>query len=78
MTYFDNLKGVDAPQAGIFVTVDHGPLPLECIESSHYLAPTPTGPWTLTEVVKVYLQGYLPDKGAANIYDGTFKKNTRP
>ncbi len=44
--------------AVVFNTIDHGPLPQEAIESSVYLSNTATGPWTLAQVKRVWLEGY--------------------
>lgn len=60
-TVFD--LGAPSEKAAIFNTIDHGPLPQEAIESTAYFSDSPTGPWTLAVVERVWLEGFQPNLG---------------
>ncbi len=47
--------------AAVFPTIDHGPLPMEAIESTVYLSNSPDGPWVQASVVRVWLEGFEPN-----------------
>ena len=51
--------GAPATNAAVFNTIDHGPLPLEAIESTVYLSKTGlAGSWVQAVTLKVWLEGY--------------------
>ena len=60
-TVFD--LGAPSEKAAIFNTIDHGPMPQEAIESTAYFSDSPTGPWTLAVVERVWLEGFQPILG---------------
>jgi hypothetical protein len=54
--------GFQANTAAIFNTIDHGPLPLEAIESTVYLS-NDLVTWTAAVVQRVWLEGFMPNLG---------------
>ncbi|MEO6361882.1 MAG: PEP-CTERM sorting domain-containing protein [Caldimonas sp.] len=54
--------GFQATQAAVFNTIDHGPLPLEAIESTVYLS-NDRITWVQAVVERVWLQGFMPNLG---------------
>ena len=54
--------GFQATQAAVFNTIDHGPLPLEAIESTVYLS-NDRVTWVQAVVERVWLQGFMPNLG---------------
>lgn len=65
-TIFD--LGFQASKVAVFPVIDHGPLPLESIESTVYLSNDKVN-WVQAVVQRVWLQGFLAD-GAPNSWDG--------
>lgn len=59
--------GFKASKAAIFNTIDHGPLPLEAIESTVYLS-NDRITWQAAKVERVWLQGFKPNTGI--LWDG--------
>ena len=59
--------GGQATRAAIFNTIDHGPLPLEAIESTGYLS-NDRITWTPAVVQRVWLEGFKPNTGI--LWDG--------
>ena len=59
-TVFD--LGVPSLKAAVFNTIDHGPLPLEAIESTAYLSNDRVN-WTQAVVQRVWLEGWQPILG---------------
>jgi hypothetical protein len=59
--------GFQANKAAIFNTIDHGPLPLEAIESTVYLSNDKIT-WTPATVERVWLEGYQANTGI--LWDG--------
>lgn len=59
-TIFD--LGFHAPNAAIFPSIDHGPLPQEAIESTVYLSNDLIN-WTPAVVRRVFLEGFQPILG---------------
>ncbi len=56
-----------ATRAAIFNTIDHGPLPLEAIESTGYWSNDQIN-WTRLVVQRVWLEGFQPNHGI--LWDG--------
>ena len=54
--------GFQATKAAVFNTIDHGPLPLEAIESTVYLSNDQIT-WTAAVVERVWLEGFNPILG---------------
>ncbi len=54
--------GFQATKAAVFNTIDHGPLPLEAIESTVYLSNDKIT-WTQAVVERVWLEGFQPILG---------------
>lgn len=67
-TVFD--LGALSSYCAVFPVIDHGPLPQEAIESTVYLSNTPdiANSWVQAKFVKVYLEGFQPNKGI--LWDG--------
>lgn len=65
-TIFD--LGFQAIKVAVFPVIDHGPLPLEAIESTVYLSNDKVT-WIQAVVQRVWLQGHVTD-GAPNSWDG--------
>jgi hypothetical protein len=65
-TVFD--LGFQASKVAVMPVIDHGPLPLEAIESTVYLSNDKVN-WVVAVVQRVWLQGHLAD-GAPNEWDG--------
>ncbi len=59
--------GGQATRAAIFNTIDHGPLPLEAIESTGYWSNDQIN-WTPLVVQRVWLEGFKPNTGI--LWDG--------
>lgn len=59
--------GFQATKAAVFNTIDHGPLPLEAIESTVYLSNDKLS-WTQAVVERVWLEGFQPNTGI--LWDG--------
>jgi hypothetical protein len=59
--------GASATKAAIFNTIDHGPLPLEAIESTVYLSNDKLS-WTPAVTQKVWLEGFKLNTGI--LWDG--------
>ncbi len=59
--------GASATKAAIFNTIDHGPLPLEAIESTVYLSNDKLN-WTPAVTQKVWLEGFKLNTGI--LWDG--------
>ncbi len=59
--------GFQATKAAVFNTIDHGPLPLEAIESTVYLSNDKVT-WTTAKVERVWLEGFKPNTGI--LWDG--------
>jgi hypothetical protein len=62
--------GFQATKAAVFNTIDHGPLPLEAIESTVYLSNDYTDPtsWVQAVTQRVWLEGFQPNTGI--LWDG--------
>jgi hypothetical protein len=54
--------GFGASKAAIFNSIDHGPLPLEAIESTVYLSNDRVN-WTQAVVERVWLEGFMSNTG---------------
>lgn len=67
-TVFD--LGAPSSFCAVFPVIDHGPLPQEAIESTVYLSNTPddVNSWVQAKFVKVFLEGFQPNKGI--LWDG--------
>ena len=59
--------GFQATKAAVFNTIDHGPLPLEAIESTVYLSNDKVT-WTQAVVERVWLEGFKANTGI--LWDG--------
>ncbi len=59
--------GFQANKAAVFNSIDHGPLPLEAIESTVYLSNDKIT-WTQAVVQKVWLEGFMSNTGI--LWDG--------
>lgn len=59
--------GFQATKAAVFNTIDHGPLPLEAIESTVYLS-NDRVTWTAAKVERVWLEGFKSNTGI--LWDG--------
>lgn len=59
--------GFQATKAAVFNTIDHGPLPLEAIESTVYLSNDKVN-WTTAKVERVWLEGFKSNTGI--LWDG--------
>ncbi len=59
--------GFQATKAAVFNTIDHGPLPLEAIESTIYLSNDKVT-WTAAKVERVWLEGFMSNTGI--LWDG--------
>jgi PEP-CTERM motif len=59
--------GFQATKAAVFNTIDHGPLPLEAIESTVYLS-NDRITWTQAVVERVWLEGFQSNTGI--LWDG--------
>lgn len=59
--------GFQATKAAVFNTIDHGPLPLEAIESTVYLSNDQIT-WTQARVERVWLEGFKTNPGI--LWDG--------
>lgn len=59
--------GTSASKAAIFNTIDHGPLPLEAIESTVYLSNDMVN-WTQAVTERVWLEGFKSNTGI--LWDG--------
>lgn len=68
--------GGQANQAVVFVSVDHGPIPQETLESSVWLSNDPDAPdsgWTQAFLDHVYMQGWSPDPDIADGFVGVYR-----